>query len=492
MSRVDPVRVLPVLLIGLVLALAGCGGAAGDVGGEAAGVVPADVALYVSGNTDFESEEWQAAEELVAKFPSGERALAELLAELEADEGVSFEEDVKPALGPEVAVVVLDPDAEAPAVVGLTQPRDRAKFDELLAMGDTPSVSVEVEGWTVFSDTQASIDRFNDARGDGSLADAEAFQEAMDGLEDGLVRAYVNGAAFEHVDPGVPQERLEGFLPGGRFPSVGAVARAEDEGARLDGNAVFAGDVEESGLATSSYEAELPDEVPADVLFYLSFNDLESQISAFRDSLSLVDPDLERQLGQAEGFLGVSLEEDLAPLFAEEGALYVRGGGLIPEVTLVTEVEDEGRAVATLDDVVASVGRFAPLPLEPETTEVAGVEVRQVPIQAPVSLYYGAFDGKLVVTSAREGIADLRGEGERFADSDSFEEARERSGLPDETAGWGYVSLADVLPLLLGFAGLGAEVPEEVRANTEPLRSLVFYSTVEEERVRFSVFLGVE
>jgi hypothetical protein len=497
MSRVSLVRILSALTVGVVLALAGCGGELGDAGGDAAGIVPADVALYVSGNTDFEGEEWQAAEELVRKFPDGERAIQMLLSELEADEGLSFEEDVKPALGPEVAVALLDPGAEEPVLVGLTQPRELAKFEELLAAGDEPVVSEEVDGWTVFSDTQASIDRFKEARGGESLADSEDFQQAMDGLEDGIVSLYLNGASLGSVlesDPAFSPGDLDLFLPGSEPPSVGAVLHAEQEGAQLDANAVFAGDVEESGLAGSSYEAELPGEVPGGVLLYLSFNDLESQLSALRDNLSEVEPEFERQLGQLEAMLDVSLEADVAPLFAGEGALYVRRGAPIPEITLLTRVEDEEEAVQTLDDLVAGIRQLAPLPLpEPQTTDVAGVQVRQLALEPPFSLYYGAFDGKLVVTTSREGIADLREDDERFADEDAFEEAKEQSGLPGETESWGYVNLADGLPLLLDFAELGGEeAPPEVRANIEPLESLVFYATAEGERVRFSLFLGIE
>ncbi|HEX2044589.1 MAG TPA: DUF3352 domain-containing protein [Gaiellaceae bacterium] len=497
MSRVALVRVLPALLLALVLAAAACGGEGGGAGGEAASIVPADVAFYVSVDTDFEGERWQQAEELVRKFPDGERAVEMLLSELEADEGVSFEEDVKPALGPEVAVAVLDVSADEPTIVGLTQPRDRAKLEELLARGEEPVVTDEVEGWTAFAEEQAHIDSFREALGGESLADSEGFEQALDGLEDGLVTLYVGGSALQEAaeqDPEFSQQDLGLFLPEGEFPTIGAVVHAEDEGARADANAIFAGDVEESGIAASSFEAELPDDVPGGVLAYLSFNDLESQLSAFRDSFSQVDPEVERQLGQAEAFLGVSLEEDIGPLFAGEGALYVRRGTPIPEITLLTTVEDEERAVATLDDVVAGIGQLAPVPLaEPQRTDIAGVDARQLTIQPPFSLFYGAFDGKLVLTTSREGIADLREDDERFGDDDAFEEARERSGLPDETAGWGYVDLAEALPLLLDFASAGGEaVPTEARANIEPLQSVVFYSTVDGERMRFSLFLGVE
>jgi hypothetical protein len=486
-------RIPSILILVLVLALAGCGGETGDVGGEAAGVVPADVVLYVSGNTDFEGDEWQAAEELVRKFPDGERGIQMLLEDLQEEEDLDFEADVKPALGPEVALVVLDFASDEPTFVGLTQPRDEQKFQELLAKSDEPTVSEDVDGWTVFADDQAAIDAFKAARGGDTLADSEDFQETMDGLDDGLVSVYANGPGLQSAaeqEPDFSQGDLGACFPEGEFPSFGAVAHAEDGGARLDANAVFAGDLEEGGFASSPYEAELLDDVPSGVLAYFSFNDLEGLLSRFRDCFSQVEPEFESQLGQAEGFLGVSLEEDLGPLFAGEGALYVRGGALIPEVTLLTQVEDEEQAVATLDEVVESLRPLAPIPLpEPETIDIAGVQVRQLPIQPPASLYYGAFDGKLVVTSAREGIADLREDGERFADEDGFAEARERSGLPDETAGWAYVDLAEVLPLLLGFAG---GVPPEVQANIDPLQSIVVYSTADGERASFSLFVGIE
>jgi hypothetical protein len=354
-------------------------------------------------------------------------------------------------------------------------------------------VSEVVDGWTVFANDQAAIDAFKDARGGETLADSEDFEETMDGLEGGLVSVYANGAGLQSAAeqaPDFPQGDFGACLPEGQFPSFGAVARAEDEGARVDGNAIFAGDVEESGLASSPYEAELLEEVPSGVLAYISLNDLESQLSRFRDCFSQLEPEFESQLGQAEAFLGVSLEEDLAPLFSGESALYVRGGSLIPEVTLLTEVEDEEQSAATLDEIVESLRGLAPFPLpEPQTTEIAGVQVRQLAIQPPVSLYYGAFDGKLVVTSAREGIADLREDGDRFADDDAFAAAKDRSGLPDETTGWGYVDLAEVFPLMLGFAG---GVPPEVQGNIDPLRSVVFYSTTDGARASFSLFVGIE
>jgi hypothetical protein len=477
------------------LVLTGCGGDEAGVAGSAAGVVPANVALYATLNTDFEGDEWQQAEELVRRFPDGDRAIRELLATIEDEDDIDFEQDVKPAFGPEVAVVVLDFAADDPAFVGLTQPRDPQKFDELLAQGDEPAVSEEFEGWTVFSDEQASIDAFKQASGGDTLADSDAFAEALDGLDEGLVSVYVSGDALRRAaqqDPSFDPASVEALLPNGEFPTMGITVGADDDGGRLDGQFVFGGDVEESGLAGEPFAAELPDELPGGVLAYVGFNDLEQQISRFRDALAEIDPEVESQLGQIEGTLGVSLEEDIAPLFAGEGAFYVRPGSPLPELTLVTNVEDEQQAVGTVDDLVEGIGGFVPVP-PPEDTEIAGVQARQLVLEPPVTLFYAAFDGKLVLTTSRDGIADLREEGDRLSDDESFTDALDQAGVPDETTGLAYVNLAEVVPLLLNYADAsGEEIPPEVRANTEPLRAFVAYGTAEGDTVTFSAFLGVE
>ena len=481
----------------VALAAAGCGGGTGaGAGGDAAAVVPAGTAIYVSGDTDFEGEQWQAAADLVDRFPDGRRALDELLAKLESEEGIDFEQDVKPALGPEVAFALLNLPTEGdPAVVVLTQPADEQKLQALLEKGEDPTVSEQVEGWTVISDQQGSIDLFKDMRDDGVLADTDGFHDAMDGLDASLVSFYMSGEALNEAarsDPSFDESQVEGLVPGGKFPSIGAVVRAEENGARIQGQALFADDVEGSAFASPSFDASLPDEIPSGVLAYVGVNDLEKPLSAFRDTLAQADPTFESQLGQLEGTIGVSLEEDLGPLFAGESAVYVRRGGLIPEVTLVTRVDDEQQAVATLDDLVEGIRPFVPVG-DVRRVDIEGVEAREVPIEGPVSIFYAAFDGKLVVSSARSGVADLQGAQEHFSDQESFQDAKEAAGMPDETTGFFYVDLEETISLILGYVGAAAaDVPPEVQANTEPLKSLVAWGTADGRRASFDLFVGVE
>ena len=492
MSRVTSVRLILALLVAALLpVLAGCGSGS-DVGG-AADVVPADVFVYASVDTDFDGDGWAALEEFAARFPEGDNLMQSLAEEL-SDENVDFETDVKPALGPEVAFVVLrapaPPDLEQ--VVLLLQPDDDAAFQRLLETSDEPPVTDEVEGWTVVAEQQESLDLFRAGLDGPRLDSSEDFDRAMEDLEDGaLARVFVNGERLTEAyqaDPSSAQQ-LEALLPGGRMPSFGMTFGVEPDSVRIDGRAVFAG---ENPFATDSYSANLPEKVPGDVLAYVSFNDLESAFSAFRDAAAESDPEAERQLGMAEGFLGVSLEEDVLPLLSGEGAVYARQGAIIPEVTLVTEIENEDEAMATLDQIVQAARGFAPHLGSPTTVEIDGVEARELPVSPAMSLYYAAFDGLLVVTSSQEGIAALREEGDRLSDSEAFDDALDGAGVPGETQGFGYVDLQRAVPLFLGFAEAGDAATDEARGYLEPLQSLVFYGDQDDETASFTLFVGVE
>src|SRR6266850_2203665 len=80
-------------------------------------------------DSNLSSGQWNAVDGLLKKFPSSDRLLAKLRQQFEARSKVSVD-DVKAAVGDELDVVVL-PGAKK-RYVGLTQPRDQAKFDVLV------------------------------------------------------------------------------------------------------------------------------------------------------------------------------------------------------------------------------------------------------------------------------------------------------------------------------------------------------------------------
>jgi hypothetical protein len=484
MNSVRSFALLSLLLVALV---AGCGEDAAS-GPAGASVAPANAQLFVSIDTDTGSEQWKQAGVLLDKFPGGNKLIGSALDEL-SKEGLDFHEDIEPALGPETDIVGLDLSGEG-EFVGLTQPDDAQKLKDLLATGDQPMVSREIDGWTVFSDSDAVLDKFDAARKQGTLADASDYQDAIGEVnQDGLVQLYLNGSGLAETiakEQGTSAAQLDTFFPGGKIPSFAVSVTAEENGARVEGASTS---TDETAFTTDNFKAELPDEVPGGVLLYADGNNLEQAFSNARDALAEQDPQFDQDLARLEAQIGVSLEEDVFPLFSGETAFYVRPSLIIPEVTLVTHVDDEDAAMATVNKLATAIDQYVPGAQRVIDVDIDGVKAKQMAISPPVSLYWAAFDGHLVLSTSRAGIADLKSGDNRLADDEDFKRALEQVDMPDETAGFVYVNLHDAISSILGLGG--ENVPPDVRANLEPLDGLVFYSSKDGEALRFAGFLAV-
>jgi Protein of unknown function (DUF3352) len=484
----NSVRVFAVLVLVLLSLAVGCGEQNAASGPAGASIAPASAGFFVSIRTDSDSEQWQQAEDLIGKFPDGRRAVDSVLREL-SGKGVDFQRDLQPALGPETDVVGLDLSGEG-EFVGLTQPDDVQKLKDVFAKLETKVVTREVDGWTAFAESEAALDHFESAREGGTLDGSSDYQDSVSQVNaDALALVYVNGSAVEEeipTEPGVPPEAFDSLF-GGKVPSMAFSLAAQEDGAKVEGAALLAD--ENLGLAPENFTAELPDEVPGGALLYVGFNDLEKALSAYRDALAEADPNVDRDIARVEAEVGVSLEEDVFPLFADEAALYVRPGFLIPEVTLVTHVEDEQAAMTTVDKIVEALGEYFPAAQHVNEVQIDGIEAKEVAVSPPISVYYAAFDDHLVLTTSRDGIVQLRQDDDRLADDSAFKDALEQAGMPDETAGFAYVNLHDAIPYVLNYVGT---IPDEVRRNVEPLNSLVLYSSKDGRTLRFAGFLGVD
>ena len=192
-------RRLGLLLAALALLLAGCGGTTNPSSG-AADIVPASVPLFVALDTDLGSSQWQTVNELANKFPDKQKAVDSINQQLPKN-GLDWERDLKPALGPELDVVMLD-FAHPDETVALMQPKDEGAFERAVKKGNAadPSSKLVYEkfhGWTVMSDKQTAIDAFMQASDAAkrTLSDDKNFSAAMGKAGDGIFRAYVNGAS---------------------------------------------------------------------------------------------------------------------------------------------------------------------------------------------------------------------------------------------------------------------------------------------------------
>lgn len=477
----------------LALGATGCGGSAGAAGGEgAAAILPAKTPVYVSVDTDLSSDQWQTVDKLLDKFPGKQQFLTQLRTSFESDAKVSWEKDVKPALGDELDVAVLDL-SDSPTFGILVKPKDAAKFDALVQKlnaqeedpADKAATADLADGWKVVSDTQEHVAAFQRASGD-KLADDRTFQDATDALaDDALVKAYANGPEVaQRLKQAVQQAGTAGAsIPGldqlDKLRWASADVVASDDGTKLDAHLESSG-----GKGVKTYTPKLIDDVPSGALAYLSFSGAGVSLGQVRQALQSA-PGAARQFGQ--------IFEQLVPAFGNENALYVRGVTGIPEVTFIATPDDPQKAVGAVDKLVAKLTGSLGAPVRAKPVQIEGATGAKELNLGRFSVFYGLSDDKLVVTDAKQAFASVKSGGQGLSDDPTFKEAQKVSGMPSSTSGFLYVNLKDSVPLLESLAQLsGSEIPPNVSENLKPLRTFTAYGSGKGDRADFAAFLEVK
>jgi hypothetical protein len=479
-------------LAALALLAGGCGGGTssnGSASGSEAGatVVPASAVAYVSVNSDLGSDQWKQVDALSKKFPGRAKALAKFQKEL-AKQNLDFQKDVKPALGPEIDLAWLDFADGGKNVVFLTQPKDDAKFDALVAKANAsdPSNKIYTEkvgDWTAGAPSQATLDRLKSAQNGAKLSDDDSFKDAVADLPDeSLVKVYVNGGAVRRaVEEGIaPTVRQSGIL-GKAIPNIGWLSAS----ASADSNGVGfqAGAKSKNGMG-KSFKSELVDRLPAGALADLSFNDLSSNL---RRVLNQFGGAFDAQKAQLEQALGIS-EDDLLKLLSNEGALAVyptARGERFPSFELLLKVNDEAKARQLLDRL-SKLAPMAGATVKPAT--IGGVAAHELFVGGGISVYYGVFDGVLGVSNSRSALAGLGSGGVKLSSDPVFTDARSAAKAPDSTTGFAYVNLPGVFKEIFKYLGASAET----RANLAPLRSFFAYSSRKDDVTHLNGFLEIK
>lgn len=450
---------LAAALTALGLAAAGCGGSSATPGGApggAAAVAPADAAAFVAVDTDVGSSQWRAVDSLLRKLPQHDSLLAQLRSAFEQRSGLSWENEVKPALGPELDLVVLPAAREgSPQVVALLQPRDRSKLDALLGkLGGSKPATADVGGWTALSESAAALTAVSGAT--QHLADSSIYQEATGRLApDALVSVFANGAEAQKL-----VSSLGVSLPAGQTGQLvwaAADALATGDGLRLDGYLR-----REGGAETQPYASKLLDRIPSGALAVADF-----QAGSLPASGTTSTTPLAQSLQKLGGTLG------------GETALVVTPGTPLPAVTLVTHAADPQAVLDSLHSLLAA-GAAAP---QTGSLGLGG-------LLGGLQLTHRIVDGDLVVSTSQQVVDAFAGGGAKLAADDAFRAARSAAGMPDETTGFLYVDLADALPALQGLATL-AGAPA-TGGDLGALRSLTAYGSGADGGVsRFTAFLEV-
>src|SRR5918992_2602207 len=156
-------RLLAALVI-LAFAAAGCGGddSSGGALERALSYVPSDTPFAVAIETDVEGDQYQALDALIGRFPGGDAIKQTLRREIEeGEEGVSYENDIKPLLGNPIVVGATDIASFVGSdtnddFVAAVQVGDQDALDRLIEKTGVEEQD-EVAGATVYQDEDTAL-----------------------------------------------------------------------------------------------------------------------------------------------------------------------------------------------------------------------------------------------------------------------------------------------------------------------------------------------
>jgi hypothetical protein len=321
------------------------------------GSVPADARAYL--HLDRGSDDWDEAREALGRLPAIESALLALLAgqvEVPGD----GQAGVALVTGRRAPVVLTPEDPPAPRSLAVTP-----EYEELVA--GLPGQRLA----TVYL-----------ARG------ATRFMRSFD-------RTVASGAAAADVD--------------GDSMRIRARVRHTAAG----------------GACSAPSGSDLVDLADPDAALYIELPSIACALRSLADGFDEVGAALDRfgQAARRQG--GVSLEDELLPLLDRRGALIATPGDSAPVITFVLEDVEEEQALdvlARLQPALIELIGAQELGQAPTfgSAEVAGVTAATATLAPGLELSYAAFDGRLVVSTALEGIAAVR-RGDGLPGSDGFD-----------------------------------------------------------------------
>jgi hypothetical protein len=295
--------------------------------------------------------------------------------------------------------------------------------------------------------------------------------------------------------------QLDTFVDYGATKGMAVSARAQDDGvdvnlvSELDKNLEVKSPTVFASLPR--FSPGLADEAGSDALAYIGVGDLGPALNkalatagASAQGLAGSLRALARSLQQQAG---VDPLKDLLPALGGQAALVAEPTGGVPYASLIVDGVDErkaGDALASLQQpILRSISTGGPRVTSFQSKEVDGVAVHSVQLSPSVDLSYAIFDGKLVVSTQPEGIAQVRSSGDNLAGTGAYEAATEQ--LPSEVSALVFLNLNEVLGLAQQ-AGL-AEDPlyASLSEDISHLQSLGLAVSGSDEELRSELFLAI-
>jgi uncharacterized protein DUF3352 len=477
--------------------VAGCGSGtqSSQSGPSAAEAVPAGALVYADVHLDRGSDAWKQLTAVGERFPSWQRFTEKLVKEAgDSESGLTFSKDIEPWLGDRASFALTGISADGPSFVVYVASTDDDAARRSEARDKTVTADGSYKGYAqfrhqdgraavgngalLFANDEANLHAAIDAReGDaGRLADDPKFTAALEALpSESLVRGWVNASKLGQL---TSLASLGGAGPGFDAAQIQQVAKALDKinSASFafwatDGgfNATFrvtAKDSNGGGLLDGvTFNSSLSDLIPSDAFGYLAFKGSDRQVEEQFKGNPMLDA-FEHQTG-------ISLLNDVVPLFTGEGVLYA-GPGLPFRGALMLDPSHPEAAKAALTRLVGSVAK---LERDIRVTDLPGGG-QQIELSPGLSLFWRQIPGGPLVLGNDEAAGAVPADA--LLDSSAYQTLLEKAGVGDGTVNF-YLDVPSTLSFL-------PDLPPDAR----PVGGIAVWSTKSGSTATANVFVEIK
>jgi hypothetical protein len=494
-------------------------------------LAPAGSLLYAHATLDGDTAQSERAADAFEQLPDLERAIvgsASSAVPSPSGAVVDLREDVLPWAEQDLAVTIVPGAAKAPPseafVVGVG---DRAEAEEFITTiapaGPAPAaeqqgklaLDVYADGFaTAFVEDQLAFGGEPAVRAvlDAAAGTAPALDDAVEGdaiddlSEARFAEVFLSPAGVQEFLAGRagPAAQLETFVDYEATSGLAAALIAKEEGlevqlvSKLDPKLAEKSPSFFSFLPT--FEPDLASAVGSDAIGYVGVGRLGPTIT---ELVGEAGPEAQGLAGELRALAktletdaGVNPLQELLPALGGQAALVADPAENRPFASLIVDGVDEEKASEALArlqvPVLEAAGAGAAGAQVPQFSEeeVDGVTVRSVPLSPAVTLSYALFDGRLVISTSPDGIAEARSGDDRLADSDAYQRTADQ--LPDTVSALVFLNLDELFGRIEAF-GL-AEDPTfaELTVLFENATSVGLAVDGEDDRIRTELFLDVD
>jgi hypothetical protein len=489
--------------------------------------VPRDADLYVHVTVNSDSHQWELARDLRGRLPNFVALVQSDTSALAAPGGrpIDLAHEVLPWAKDDLALVGVPGPKGVTAEAYVVGVGDDAKANRFLASlspgGKSKQSKVGGATMTVYANGFATA-RSGDQLLFGSLGAvrpallAEAGQgPRLEGSGQDAARAdlpsvrlaevYLSRAGVQRFLAGRPgaATQLGTFVDYGATTGMAVSARVRDDGVEVNAVSDLDPKLEQRSptvfASLPRFDPGLADEASPDALGYVGVGDLGPALNkaiatagagaqGLAGSLRSLAQSLQQQAG-------VDPLKDLLPALGGQAALVAEPTGGVPYASLIVDGVDEKKATDALASLqkpllTSLAGKGGPQVPSFQSKQLDGVTVHSVQVSPNVDLSYAVFDGKLVVSTQPQGVAQVRDSGGNLAGSGAWDSATNH--LPGSVSALVFLNLDEVLGLAQQ-AGL-AENPlyASLSEDISHVQSLGLAVRGSEDELRSELFLAID